>query len=831
MVSRPARRAAGDRRRLARQPRLRRPLRACGSGVATVDASWRVGAGSGQYAEKEPGALERAHRRPRRPVPPLDHPAPELRRAVPSRLPGPRRRGRGRQPGRPGEERQLPRPGPAHPTGRPDPRRGPLGHRLRAARPHGVPQPLVALPHDLGRRRVAPSRTSIDLRAFEYHARQMAAAVEQAAADLRPARMGATTVEHRIYKGNIAGATTADDGTPAGYPDDHADFGLTVLRFDDVSGPTPTPLAVFVNHGQHPESLDALRPHQRRLPGPAAAHGRAETSGRRSCSARATSARPRVPTCGRTPRSCPTASCGRGRTSATPRPSGAPATSPTASIEAWDGHRSGRRARAVQPGRPGRDADRPRAQARCRTLTRACRTAGPRPTVEGDPGVPVLGLPDCERPGEAVPSPLTWDDLKALGLPVPEHYDAPAVGVVEENARLKLQVVRLGEVLLASCACEPQMDLVRNLESRIDDVAGNIDNGFDWSSRCTARPRAPGPARSATGRRGARRPRWPDAGPGAQRRRGLGRPANVLCGQRRAGRPDGRSRATSPTRSCPPDLGYRLPIALGHSVGLQRLHGLVPRVHGPRPLPQGAHELRPAHRRLHEHDAGGAWPAPSRAARPARRRCSTRSRRRDEARQARSPQPPSALRRRRPSTRGMAALPDDVGPPAPLAQPEDITRFAAATFTWRGGSTRGRQPDRPGRAPGRWGMVDLRRPVAARCRRWWPCPTGLPGTVDAWTGSHEWRWTAAFEAFDAFPAPVVSTAARCPTGTYRFVVDGRPAGPAARTARTTWRPTPFRVEPWTGVTASDARLEPDGSVSLHAPARPTPAPMRHRSAT
>ena len=35
------------------------------------------------------------------------------------------------------------------------------------------------------------------------------APVEAAAADLRPARMGATVVDHRIYKGNIAGATLA----------------------------------------------------------------------------------------------------------------------------------------------------------------------------------------------------------------------------------------------------------------------------------------------------------------------------------------------------------------------------------------------------------------------------------------------------------------------------------------------------------------------------------------------------------------------------------------------------------------------------------------------
>ena len=40
-----------------------------------------------------------------------------------------------------------------------------------------------------------------------------------------------------------------------------------------------------------------------------------------------------------------------------------------------------------------------------------------------------------------------------------------------------------GDVVLASCACEPQMDLVLNLESRLDDVAGNIVDGFDWTTR------------------------------------------------------------------------------------------------------------------------------------------------------------------------------------------------------------------------------------------------------------------------------------------------------------------------------------------------------------
>lgn len=61
-----------------------------------------------------------------------------------------------------------------------------------------------------------------------------ALAVEAAAADLRPARMGGTTVDSRIYKGNIAGPGRADDGTPAGYPDDHADFVMSIVRWAHV---------------------------------------------------------------------------------------------------------------------------------------------------------------------------------------------------------------------------------------------------------------------------------------------------------------------------------------------------------------------------------------------------------------------------------------------------------------------------------------------------------------------------------------------------------------------------------------------------------------------
>jgi hypothetical protein len=97
----------------------------------------------------------------------------------------------------------------------------------------------------------------------------------------------------------------------------------------------------------------------------------------------------------------------------------------------------------------------------------------------------VLGLPDCQRAGKADATNMVWENLKAHGLPLPEHYDAPGYTAVEENARILLQVFRMGEVVLASCSCEAQMDLIINLESRLDADEGNIFDGYDWGARCT----------------------------------------------------------------------------------------------------------------------------------------------------------------------------------------------------------------------------------------------------------------------------------------------------------------------------------------------------------
>src|SRR5207237_8378996 len=51
-----------------------------------------------------------------------------------------------------------------------------------------------------------------------------------------------------------------------------------------------------------------------------------------------------------------------------------------------------------------------------------CRT---QPTLDGDPGAPVIGLPDCARAGTGVDAPV-WESLREAGIPVPHHYAAPA---------------------------------------------------------------------------------------------------------------------------------------------------------------------------------------------------------------------------------------------------------------------------------------------------------------------------------------------------------------------------------------------------------------------
>src|SRR5213079_31881 len=70
-------------------------------------------------------------------------------------------------------------------------------------------------------------------------------------------RVSGTVSYFDKFQRNPMGPTTADDGTPAGFPKPYTDHDLSVVRFDNVDHPgNARPLATLVNIGQHPEDLE-----------------------------------------------------------------------------------------------------------------------------------------------------------------------------------------------------------------------------------------------------------------------------------------------------------------------------------------------------------------------------------------------------------------------------------------------------------------------------------------------------------------------------------------------------------------------------------------------
>ncbi|HEX9765299.1 MAG TPA: hypothetical protein VGA36_00950, partial [Nitriliruptorales bacterium] len=102
------------------------------------------------------------------------------------------------------------------------------------------------------------------------------------------------------------------------------------------------------------------------------------------------------------------------------------------------------------------------------------------PTLAGDPGL--LFPADCLRGDFDTIDPLVQANLVAheVGVPIPANYTLPSGGAAEENFRIHLQAVKLGPVLLASCSCEAQVDLILSLKSRTNDVVGDTYDGWDW---------------------------------------------------------------------------------------------------------------------------------------------------------------------------------------------------------------------------------------------------------------------------------------------------------------------------------------------------------------
>jgi hypothetical protein len=674
---------------------------------------------------------------------------------------------------------------------------------------------------------------AMDLRMFEYQARAIASAVQTAEQRMRPARLGATTVQLPTFHGNIAGAAVSEDGSPAGYPLQENDHGVTVVRVDGTDGRS---IGTYVNYAQHGESLDGydlisadwLAPFERYVDEATGAPVVFSQGAVGSAEGPYEHAYPK----GKAPLTADGVPAIWAHLGYAQAERGAHQLS-DAVLAAW-------RTLGAGGGAAPMSGD-----VVVSMLTHwvagpvshpypsvsNCRTG---PTVDGDPGAPVLGLPDCARAsdnlGQNLPADGLYDALRATGLPVPSSYDAASFGAVEENARLKLQAVRLGEVLLASCACEPQSDLIKSLETRTDKEQGNRWDGFDYASADAVRDGWPGlpvqpcfavPAgqscpdpRDSTGK--ARLTVSPEAF--ARMQAQIHNPADGWDDPAYA--PQAGSEPTDvsaikgnvTSRELPAQCGYAVPVGLGHT-GDYNGYTVSYREYMARDsyrkalTSYGPHTADYMVTRLMSLASalkcGTAVPAePTDALALA-----------DEQRQA-----AEAVALGRLSSYYLdawdAQLPDSAGPAAALTQPKDIRRFDAATFQWVGGDN---FTDNP--------TVVVERLVDGTWTRYadqdggevqvvLDTPGGvLPSLADNRTGAQRWTWRASFEAFDAFPRSLVD-GGQVPTGTYRFVVDGKIHTGGAATPYQL-RSATFEVRPWQGVTGS---LALTGGAAVFTPA-------------
>ncbi|HUR14942.1 MAG TPA: hypothetical protein VM097_10685 [Mycobacteriales bacterium] len=676
----------------------------------------------------------------------------------------------------------------------------------------------------------------MDLRMLEYQARAIAQAVERAEKSARPARLGATTVEFPWFQGNIAGAGVSEDGSPVGYPLQENDHGLTVLRVDGTDG---RPIATWVNYAQHGESLDGydlisadwLAPFQRYVDrGTGApvvfAQGAVGSAEGPYEHAYPKGKAPRVSDHGE---AVPAIWAHLGYAQAE---RGAHLLA-DAVIGAW---------RTIGAGK----GDAPMSERPVvRMLTHwvagpvshpypgvsNCRTGQ---TVNGDPGVPVLGLPDCQRAsdafGQALPADGLWDALRSSGVPVPATYDAPSFGSVEENLRLKLQAVRIGDVLLASCACEPQSDLIKALETRTDDVVRNRWDGMDYADQRAVDGAWPGRGVRAcyavTGGRSCPDPRDQSG----VRRVTVGAAAFALMQAQVHNPADGwddpsyalyaNSEPTDPqqvkgnftSKELAPSCGYGVTVGLGHT-GDYNGYTVSYREYMARDSYRKALTAYGPHTADYMVSRLMAMAANLRCGTPLPTEPTAALAAADEQRQAAESRALGVLSAA--ALDGWAAqVPDSVGPAAPLVQPKSVSRFAAASFRWIGGDNWTDDPTvvvqrLVGRAWKTYATQD------GEVQTVLDQPEGVVASAPGHrTGAQRWTWTATFEAFDAYPRATVP-GGQVPTGTYRFAVVGSiHQDGAVRPYRL--QSQPFRVRPWTGVRASALAVR-NGSVVFTTP--------------
>ena len=656
---------------------------------------------------------------------------------------------------------------------------------------------------------------SFDLRMFEYQARAMATAIEQASSHLVPVRMGAS-VEHldSVFR-NAPGGSLADDGSPTGYPHHENDTQLVVLRFDDISKPSaPRPLATWMNFGVHPEDLDGynlisgdyIAPLQRmvgRATGAPLIFSQGDVGSSEpiddknvvlpngvvqafSHEGYAQSEREARIIADKVMAGWQEIGAGRGTVPYS-------TSFPVAIVTNWV---------------PGPVSHPYPSVSNCRTET----------TLRGAVGIPLVGLPDCDRGRlPALPPGVgaLYDALKAAGVPVPENYDVPSFAALEENARLKLQVARLGDVVLASCACEPQVDLVKNFKSRADAIPNNIYDGFAWEALCHALPggtwRCPDPG-DGTGKRTVT---VTDA---AYKRmvaevhndaRGWDAPSNAPYADAEPLDPS-QIRGNFTKEELPPRLGFKLPVLVGHA-GDYNGYTVSYRMY------MSYDHYRKALTSYGPHTADYMvtrlvrMVASLRTGAPLAKEPLDAAARADEARQQAESLALGKLSSAAFDTYAKT-MPDDGAAAGAVTQPKDITRFDGATFSWRGGDN---YIDNPvvrierNTSHGWTTFADQSGEVQTMVK----LPTGPASVATRLVSPADWVWTANFEAADFFPRDIDGRGPNVPDGQYRYVVDGNQwRGGKQATYHLVSRV--FTVAPWRGVRVRGIRVERNGAIDV-----------------
>ncbi len=672
----------------------------------------------------------------------------------------------------------------------------------------------------------------MDLRFFDYISRRMAEAVIRASGSMVPVRMGGATRTFDAIQSHTYGPKVGDDGAPAGQPYSHTTKQLSVVRFDDVSGRKPKPLANWIVFGVHPEWTWGYDLINGDITQAAARMIDRETGTVSVLSQRETGTsgphkdtRVHPPEARREFQDNGFAQLDRGarmladaveaavRDIETGTPQHPAAFQPF--VEDFDV--------ATVSQRFAPPATRPYPG------VSNCNTAS---LFHGDPRLPVLGLPDCRGvdDGGAL-DPITpatsqmYDQLKAAGVPVPESYSATALTAVEETAAVHLMAIRLGDTVATISPTEQFTDTALNIESRLDRVGGNIHRGFDWAAQKTPAGRD----WCVQGEDG----RWTCADP-REPSRDL-EPIDDVDYRRFRAQINNDARgwetdlATIGSEAEPADPakikgnftheehtehGYRLVLSVGMG---NDYWGYMPEYREYR-----SHDhYRKALSGLGPHGADFVATRISRMAASLNGGPDVELSPLDlatAAEQARAQAVADGLGElgRAYSAAYERTLPADGGTPAIAEQPGDITRFSAAHLSFTGGSNYTDLPDvRVQRRQGkRWveygdGTGDVQLMVAF--------PTAEQ--LGEWrAGAFEWRWTAAFEAFssDIEQADAGGRSRnQTPEGIYRFVATGhhRPAaGADPRPYRL--ESEPFEVRRWDGITATELRVEDDGRVSF-----------------